>query len=364
MISYVLDAQVCGGRVLRCLTEHREDLKSDACQKEVLYFEKMEVTDYRNDVILAAACRVDVEKFCTNVQPGEGRMHECLRSNRKRLSEPCRKEELLLEEQEAESVELRLGLMKSCVDERAMFCKGVATGQARVFRCLAEKMGDADFGDSCRGEIVQKLQRRQANWKLDPPLRKACRSAVKDMCAAEDQDNGESGRVYKCLIRKVEDLDGGCAKELSRAVHMAFYAWEPSAILTAECDADIQFLCLAKRPNMAKTPGAIGLCLAALPPAGTLADVAEPPNMRQSFEAGLTVALLQNQLSMIESTTGVPMLNRNRAGQVQSITLTGWTALFGITAMVVLVAAGSVFGYRRYKGINERDYTLVVKGRH
>lgn len=96
----------------------------------------------------------------------------------------------------------------------------------------------------------------------------------------------------------------------------------------------------------------------------TLADVAEPPNMRQSFEAGLTVALLQNQLSMIESTTGVPMLNRNRAGQVQSITLTGWTALFGITAMVVLIAAGSVFGYRRYKGINERDYTLVVKGRH
>lgn len=87
-------------------------------------------------------------------------MHECLRSNRKRLSEACRKEELLLEEQEAESVELRLGLMKSCVDERSMFCKGVATGQARVFRCLAEKMGDADFGDSCRGEIVQKLQRR------------------------------------------------------------------------------------------------------------------------------------------------------------------------------------------------------------
>lgn len=95
-----------------------------------------------------------------------------------------------------------------------------------------------------------------------------------------------------------------------------------------------------------------------------LADVAEPPNMRQSFEAGLTVALLQNQLSMIESTTGMPLLNRNRAGQVQSITLTGWTALFGITAMVALVAAGSVYGYRRYKGINERDYTLVVKGRH
>ena len=42
---------------MRCLTEKRDQIKDEACQKEVLYFEKMEVTDYRNDVILAAACR-------------------------------------------------------------------------------------------------------------------------------------------------------------------------------------------------------------------------------------------------------------------------------------------------------------------
>ena len=51
------DGQVCGGTVLRCLTDKRDQIKDEACQKEVLYFEKMEVTDYRNDVILAAACR-------------------------------------------------------------------------------------------------------------------------------------------------------------------------------------------------------------------------------------------------------------------------------------------------------------------
>ena len=31
---------------------------------------------------------------------GEGRVHQCLRSKRKQLSEACRKEELLLEEKE------------------------------------------------------------------------------------------------------------------------------------------------------------------------------------------------------------------------------------------------------------------------
>ena len=59
--------QVCGGTVLRCLTEHSDQIKSEACQKEVFYFEKMEVSDFRNDVILAAACRTDVEKFCKDI---------------------------------------------------------------------------------------------------------------------------------------------------------------------------------------------------------------------------------------------------------------------------------------------------------
>ena len=40
------------------------------CQDEIFYFEKMEVNDFRNDVLLAEACRTDVEKLCKNVQPG------------------------------------------------------------------------------------------------------------------------------------------------------------------------------------------------------------------------------------------------------------------------------------------------------
>jgi golgi apparatus protein 1 len=61
----------CGGRVLRCLTEKQDDIVSKECQAEVFYFEKMEVNDYRNDVLLAEACRRDVDKFCSNVQKGE-----------------------------------------------------------------------------------------------------------------------------------------------------------------------------------------------------------------------------------------------------------------------------------------------------
>ena len=40
-----------------------------------------------------------------------------------------------------------------------------------------------------------KLQRRQANWKLDPPLRKACKEQVFEYCDAEDKQ----GQVRVCV---------------------------------------------------------------------------------------------------------------------------------------------------------------------
>ena len=38
---------------------------------QVEYFEKMEVSDFRNDIILAEACRQDVDKYCAKVEPGK-----------------------------------------------------------------------------------------------------------------------------------------------------------------------------------------------------------------------------------------------------------------------------------------------------
>jgi Golgi apparatus protein 1 len=41
-----------------------------------------------------------------------------------------------------------------------MFCTDVTPGSARVFRCLAENLGNADYGDSCKYQVITKLQRR------------------------------------------------------------------------------------------------------------------------------------------------------------------------------------------------------------
>jgi hypothetical protein len=36
----------------------------------VFYYQKMEVENFQNDIILAEACRKDVESFCASVEPG------------------------------------------------------------------------------------------------------------------------------------------------------------------------------------------------------------------------------------------------------------------------------------------------------
>ena len=59
--------------MLRCLTEKQDSIKAKACADEVFYFEKMEVSDFRNDVLLAEACRADVDKYCRHVEPGQHR---------------------------------------------------------------------------------------------------------------------------------------------------------------------------------------------------------------------------------------------------------------------------------------------------
>jgi Golgi apparatus protein 1 len=49
---------------------------------------------------------------------------------------------------------------------------------------------------------------------------------------------------------------------------------------------------------------------------------------------------------------------------LQAISLSGWVALLGITAMGALIIFGVVTAYRRFRGLSDRDYSLVVKQQH
>ena len=93
-----------------------------------------------------------------------------------------------------------------------------------------------------------------------------------------------------------------------------------------------------------------------------LADIAEPPNMKRAFEASLNIVSLTAQL---ESSTGISGLTvRGRRGSVQGISLTGWVAMLGMSALVVLCMYGVFVLVRRLRGGPDGAYTLVVKQQH
>ena len=134
----------------------------------------VQVYDFRNDVLLAEACRSDVGKFCKKVEPGappllrllqlmpirgtrgvrgvlaarpssaeggtaagagEGRVVACLRQHRPKLQAECRKEELQLSLLAASDVRLRPKLRKLCSEEMAVYCAGVKPGAPSVLAC-------------------------------------------------------------------------------------------------------------------------------------------------------------------------------------------------------------------------------------
>ena len=83
-----------GGRILNCLNEHQEEL-SVSCRKK-LEESKKKLMEAQQ------ACTEDMGKFCKDVQPGGGRILKCLREHTQELSPACRK---ITEEKEEKAQE-------------------------------------------------------------------------------------------------------------------------------------------------------------------------------------------------------------------------------------------------------------------
>jgi hypothetical protein len=84
---------------------------------------------YAQEINAKGSCKADIEKFCKDVEPGQGRIARCIKQHEAELSAACR-------DQIAEAREKTKEFAKSCKPDAEKFCQDIQPGQGRIIGCL------------------------------------------------------------------------------------------------------------------------------------------------------------------------------------------------------------------------------------
>lgn len=86
-------------------------------------------------------CASDIQKFCKDVKPGQGNILRCLKEHEAELSAECKAHGEQAKERLKEAHE-------ACSPDIEKFCKDVKPGQGRILRCLKEH--ESELSQACR----------------------------------------------------------------------------------------------------------------------------------------------------------------------------------------------------------------------
>jgi hypothetical protein len=102
---------------------------------------------------LETTCSEDIKKFCSNVTPGEGRVLHCMQAYEDKISPKC----VYAEQEAALNLQMAADRLKeavvACNDEIVKFCSKIQPGQGRVAQCLIANKANASA--QCAGAMQQ-----------------------------------------------------------------------------------------------------------------------------------------------------------------------------------------------------------------
>lgn len=97
------------------------------------------------------ACKGDVQRFCPQVQPGGGRIVQCLRGHEAELSAACK--DALAGMGRGQGMRGRAPWFEPCEADVGKLCQGVQPGGGRIHACLAGHRGE--LSEACRTALDQ-----------------------------------------------------------------------------------------------------------------------------------------------------------------------------------------------------------------
>ena len=97
---------------------------------------------------VANGCKVELEKYCSNVTPGEGRVLACLYAYEDKLSGRCEYALYDAASRLERAVAALSYVVNECSSDLKQYCGNVAAGEGRLLQCLQKN--DAHVSQRCK----------------------------------------------------------------------------------------------------------------------------------------------------------------------------------------------------------------------
>ncbi|KAG2470193.1 GSLG1 protein, partial [Polypterus senegalus] len=207
----------CKAEVQRILHQRALDVKLDPslqerCMKDLGKWcsektESGQSEDIRLEPELYDSCKQDIGKHCQNVPYGNAQMIECLKDNKKQLTQRCHQKIFKLQENEMMDPELDYTLMRVCKQMIKRFCP--ESDSKNMLQCLKQNKNSELMDPKCKQMITKRQITQSSDYRLNPVLRKACKADIPKFCESiliKAKDDSElEGQVISCLKLKYAD---------------------------------------------------------------------------------------------------------------------------------------------------------------
>lgn len=277
----------------------------------------------------------------------------------------------------------------TCSGEIQGMCSAVDFGFSAVRNCLNENLEARAMGPRCRRLLYDRIWRNQLHWGVDAALQESCKPATAKLCVGVvSHATTPEAAMIPCLVDHADKLEGGCRKQLSRAVREAFQLYKRyqrgrEPLWTSCCDDDLKRVCPAVgreiTPERCLKPHEKVIQNKRCALAVTLLEAAEPRESKEftkvaakldSLESAMQnvpgmqdrIADLSDLLTHASSSTQAQLLETIKA--YQAVTSDRLAMLLAAVVGVAVVGIGAICSPRRVPGAhhNPPPFALTRRG--
>ncbi|XP_068595110.1 Golgi apparatus protein 1 [Brachionichthys hirsutus] len=265
-IKKKVDVVICLSTTVRndTLQDAKEQRVSVKCRKQ-LRVEEVEMSeDIRLEPELYDSCKQDVIKLCQNVAFGNAQVIECLKENKRQLTQRCHQRIFKLQEVEMVDPELDYQLMRVCKHMIRRFC--TESDGKNVLQCLKQNKNSELMDPKCKQMITKRQITQNTDYRLNPVLRKACKADIPKFCQPilnkATADSELEGQVISCLKLKYADqrLSPDCEDQIRVILQESALDYRLDPQLQIHCMQEISRLCPEEAAAQEQT-GQVEECL-------------------------------------------------------------------------------------------------------